>query len=127
MKNKYVDIHNPVFFPAIILLVVFMTVTIVVGEPMVVLFVTVKSFVTDKVGWLFILAVNAFIIFFIFLGFSKYGSVRLGGKDATPDFSTGAWFSMLFSAGMGIGLLFYGVAEPGIALCKTSSCCPLYH
>ncbi|WPR76086.1 BCCT family transporter [Algoriphagus sp. NG3] len=112
MKNKYVDIHNPVFFPAIILLVVFMTVTIVVGEPMVVLFGTVKSFVTDKVGWLFILAVNAFIIFCIFLGFSKYGSVRLGGKDATPDFSTGAWFSMLFSAGMGIGLLFYGVAEP---------------
>jgi len=44
--------------------------------------------------------------------FSRYGEIRLGGDDAEPDFSTTSWFSMLFSAGMGIGLLFYGVAEP---------------
>ncbi len=44
--------------------------------------------------------------------FSKYGEIRLGGEDAEPDFSTLSWFAMLFSAGIGIGLLFYGVAEP---------------
>lgn len=112
MKNKYVDIRNTVFFPAVILLVVFMTITLIVGDPMLVLFDSFKDFVTEKTGWLFILVVNVFIVFCLYLGFSKYGSVRLGGKDATPDFSTSAWFAMLFSAGMGIGLLFYGVAEP---------------
>ncbi|WP_026955638.1 BCCT family transporter [Algoriphagus vanfongensis] len=112
MKGKYYDIHGPVFIPSVILVVLFMAVTMIVGDPMLELFTSFKDFVTEKTGWIFILTVNAFIIFCFYLGFSKYGNVRLGGKDARPDFSTSAWFAMLFSAGMGIGLLFYGVAEP---------------
>lgn len=112
MKNKYLDIHPPVFWPATILIVVFITITLLVGEPMEQVFVSMKDFITDQTGWLFILVVNLFILFCIYVGFSKYGSIRLGGKDAKPEFSTSAWFAMLFSAGMGIGLLFWGVAEP---------------
>lgn len=112
MKNKYFDIHPPVFWPATFLIFFFITITLVVGEPMEEVFVSMKDFITDKTGWLFILVVNLFILFCIYVGFSKYGKIRLGGKDAKPEFSTSAWFAMLFSAGMGIGLLFWGVAEP---------------
>jgi choline/glycine/proline betaine transport protein len=112
MKNKYVDIHPPVFWPATILIVLFIGVTLWVGEPMEEIFGNMKTFITDQTGWLFILVVNIFIIFCIYVGFSKYGRIKLGGKDAETEFSTSAWFAMLFSAGMGIGLLFWGVAEP---------------
>lgn len=112
MKNKYFDIHAPVFWPSVALIILFITVTLWVGEPMALVFTDIKTFITDKTGWLFIIAVNTFIIFCFYLGFSKYGAIRLGGKEAQPEFSTGAWFAMLFSAGMGIGLLFWGVAEP---------------
>ena len=112
MKNKYFDIHAPVFWPSVALIILFITVTLWVGEPMELVFASSKAFITEKTGWLFIIAVNAFIVFCFYLGFSKFGDIRLGGKEALPEFSTGAWFAMLFSAGMGIGLLFWGVAEP---------------
>ena len=112
MKNKYFDIHPPVFWPATILIFIFISLTLLIGEPMEQVFTNMKDFITDQTGWLFILVVNLFILFCIYVGFSKYGKIRLGGKDAKPEFSTSAWFAMLFSAGMGIGLLFWGVAEP---------------
>lgn len=112
MSKKYFDIHKPVFWPAIGLIVLFISVTLIVGEPMEAFFGEFKDWITDKTGWIFILTVNAFVIFCIYLAFSKYGNIRLGGKNAEPEFTTMAWFAMLFSAGMGIGLLFWGVAEP---------------
>ncbi|MCC5938627.1 MAG: BCCT family transporter [Lunatimonas sp.] len=112
MKNKYFDIHPPVFWPSVALILLFMAVTLWVGEPMALVFASSKVYITEKTGWLFIVAVNSFIAFSFYLGFSRLGRIRLGGHDAKPEFSTGAWFAMLFSAGMGIGLLFWGVAEP---------------
>ncbi|GGZ22064.1 hypothetical protein GCM10007049_13560 [Echinicola pacifica] len=112
MNKKYFDVHAPVFWPASILIVIFIAITLVVGEPMEQIFTKIQFFITDKTGWLFILSINAFIIFCIYLAFSKYGKIRLGGKNAETEFSTSSWFAMLFSAGMGIGLLFWGVAEP---------------
>ncbi|MFD2036006.1 BCCT family transporter [Belliella marina] len=112
MSKKYFDIHKPVFWPAIALIVLFISVTLIVGEPMEKYFGYFKDWVTAKTGWVFIITVNAFVIFCVYLAFSKYGNIRLGGKDAEPEFTTAAWFAMLFSAGMGIGLLFWGVAEP---------------
>lgn len=112
MLKKHFDVHAPVFWPAAILIIVFIAVTLIVGEPMEKVFDSIKFFITDKTGWLFIISVNIFIVFCIFLAFSKYGNIRLGGKSAETEFSTSAWFAMLFSAGMGIGLLFWGVAEP---------------
>ena len=58
------------------------------------------------------IAVNLYLFIMIFIAFSKLGGIRLGGKNAVPDFSRLSWFSMLFSAGMGIGILFWSVAEP---------------
>lgn len=67
---------------------------------------------TDGFGWGYLLCMNAFVAFCIYVGMSKWGSVRLGPADSRPEFSTLSWFAMLFSAGMGVGLVFYGAAEP---------------
>lgn len=73
---------------------------------------TVQAFIANRFGWFLILTANVILIFVIIVLSSKYGSIRIGGADAKPDFNYWAWLSMLFSAGMGIGLLFYSVAEP---------------
>src|SRR5215207_9902849 len=62
-------------------------------------------------GWVFILASFGFLAFVIFLALSRYGRIKLGNDDDEPEFSTASWVAMMFSAGMGIGLMFYGVAE----------------
>ena len=111
-KNKYFDIHKPVFWPASFLIVSFIVATLIVGDPMETVFANVQKFISDYGGWFFIMVTNLFLFFCIYIGFSKLGSIRIGGKDAIPEFSTGAWFAMLFSAGMGIGIIFWGVAEP---------------
>ncbi|MDF9798417.1 choline/glycine/proline betaine transport protein [Catalinimonas alkaloidigena] len=110
--NRYFDIHAPVFWPAAIITVLFIAVTLIVGEPMEEVFSTLQTGISNYAGWFFILCVNAFLFFVLYLAFSKTGSIRFGGKHAEPEFSTLAWFSMLFSAGMGIGILFWSVAEP---------------
>ncbi|MCC5697813.1 BCCT family transporter, partial [Klebsiella pneumoniae] len=63
-------------------------------------------------GWGFILAATGFVIFGLYLAFSKYGKIPLGADDEEPEFRTSSWIAMMFSAGMGIGLMFYGVSEP---------------
>jgi BCCT family betaine/carnitine transporter len=68
--------------------------------------------VTKGFDWFFLSAANVFVIFCLFLIVSPYGRVRLGGDEATPDYSYLGWFAMLFAAGMGIGLMFFGVSEP---------------
>ncbi|EOU7624367.1 BCCT family transporter, partial [Shigella flexneri] len=63
-------------------------------------------------SWFYILAVALILLSVTFLGLSRYGDIKLGPDHAQPDFSYHSWFAMLFSAGMGIGLMFFGVAEP---------------
>lgn len=110
--NKYFDIHGPVFWPSVILIATLITGTLIAGESAEQAFNTARVFITDSANWLFVAAVNIFIGFSLYFAFSRFGKIRLGGEDAEPDFSTMAWFAMLFSAGMGIGLMFYAVAEP---------------
>ncbi|NBD38595.1 MAG: BCCT family transporter [Verrucomicrobia bacterium] len=109
---RFFDIFPPVFWPSAILALGFVGVTVAVGKPMEAVFADVQAWISDSFGWLFILAVNFFLLFLLFLAASPYGRLRLGGKDAVPDFSRTSWFAMLFSAGMGIGILFWSVAEP---------------
>jgi len=104
--------NGPVFISSLSIIALLIIVTLVVGQPMEQWFSDTQTFVANHVGWFFILLVNSLLIFAIFLGFGKYGNIRIGGKDAKPEFSKMGWFSMLFSAGMGIGLLFWSVAEP---------------
>jgi choline/carnitine/betaine transport len=70
------------------------------------------SFLVPNFGWVFILSSFGFLAFSVYLAFSRYGKIRLGAQDEEPEFSTVSWVAMMFSAGMGIGLMFYGVAEP---------------
>lgn len=70
------------------------------------------AFFTDNFGWSFLLGVSIFVLASIFLMVSSLGKIRLGGDNEEPEYSTFSWFAMLFSAGMGIGLLFWGVSEP---------------
>ena len=76
------------------------------------LFSGIQEQLSNSLGWLIILAANAILVFVIYLAFSKHKNLILGGPDARPEFSNVNWIAMLFSAGLGIGLLFYGVAEP---------------
>jgi len=110
--NRLFDIHKPVFWPSVILIFLLIAGTLIAGDAAEQVFESVRVGITEWASWLFVAAVNIFIGFALYFAFSKYGSIRLGGEDAEPDFSTMAWFAMLFSAGMGIGLMFFSVAEP---------------
>ncbi len=112
MSKKYFDIHAPVFYPSAVIILIFIGLTLSIGEPMEAIFASTTAGITTNAGWLLVLAVNVFLAFSLYFAFSKMGKIRLGGPKAKPDFSTFAWFAMLFSAGMGIGLLFFSVAEP---------------
>lgn len=70
------------------------------------------SFLTEKFGWFYLVAMFSFVVFVLVIALSKYGDIRLGPDDSRPEHSNISWFAMLFSAGMGIGLVFWGVAEP---------------
>jgi glycine betaine transporter len=72
----------------------------------------VVGFITTNLGWVYMLITTFFLIFVIYLAFSRYGKIKLGAPDDEPEFGNFAWFAMLFQAGMGIGLVFWGVAEP---------------
>ncbi|MGL6069861.1 glycine betaine uptake BCCT transporter [Craterilacuibacter sp.] len=72
----------------------------------------ILSLTIARFGWFYLLSVFGFLLFALYLAFSRFALIRLGGEDAEPEFSRGSWFAMLFSAGMGIGLVFWGTAEP---------------
>lgn len=72
----------------------------------------VNSFIVTNFGWLYIFSATGFLIFAVVLMASRYGRIRLGPADSTPEYGTMSWFAMLFTAGMGIGLVYYAVSEP---------------
>ncbi|WP_344966372.1 BCCT family transporter [Salinactinospora qingdaonensis] len=72
----------------------------------------ILDFIATYLGWFYILAATGFLVFVLWLLFSRFGNIRLGPDNSRPEFGTVAWFAMLFTAGMGIGLVFYGVSEP---------------
>ncbi len=108
----HLDVHPQVFFISAFLIIFFVAATIVFQQYVGDIFQQMQSGMSEYAGWLFIWTVNIVLVFTLTLMAGRFGDIRLGGPDAEPEFSTAGWFSMLFSAGMGIGLLFYGVAEP---------------
>lgn len=72
----------------------------------------IMNYLSEKFGWLYLLSMFVFVVVALMLAFGKYGQIKLGPEDSAPEYSTLSWFGMLFGAGMGIGLVFYGVAEP---------------
>ena len=75
-------------------------------------FSSTQLLLSEYLGWLIIIIANGFLVFSTYLIFTKYKDIKLGGDDSSPAYSYKSWVAMLFSAGLGIGLLFYGVAEP---------------
>ncbi len=108
----HLDVHPQVFFISAGLIIFFVGATIVFQQYVGDLFQQMQTTMSEYAGWLFIWTVNIVLIFVLVLLAGRFGQIRLGGPDARPEFTTMGWFAMLFSAGMGIGLLFYGVAEP---------------
>lgn len=106
------DIHNPVFLISGLSVVAFVLVTLMFQEGAAEFFGWLRPALTSQFDWFFLLAGNIFVLFCIVLMVTPLGKIRLGGAEATPDYSYLGWFAMLFAAGMGIGLMFFGVSEP---------------
>ncbi|WP_422368731.1 BCCT family transporter [Pelagibius sp.] len=106
------DIHNPVFLISGLSIVAFVLITLAFQQEATGFFNWLRPFLTSTFDWFFLLSGNIFVLFCLMLVVTPLGSVRLGGVDAKPDYSYLGWFAMLFAAGMGIGLMFFGVSEP---------------
>jgi choline/glycine/proline betaine transport protein len=105
-------INPPVFFGSAALILLFVVFGAGFPDMAQRVFSYIQTTIVDTFGWFYLLAVAGFLVFCVGLAVSSYGGIRLGPDHSLPDFSSLSWFAMLFSAGMGIGLLFFGVAEP---------------
>ncbi len=106
------DIHPQVTMVSSGLLIMFIALTVMFPASAEDVFTTIMESLTSNIGWFLILSANLFVLAAIYFALGKFGSIRIGGKEAQPEFSTFGWFAMLLSAGMGIGLLFWSVGEP---------------
>ncbi|MDO4897625.1 MAG: BCCT family transporter [Moraxella sp.] len=102
----------PVFVSSALLIVIFMIFGALFSETAGQIFHAMQGFITAKFGFLFIVLVNVALVFCLYIALSGYGDIRLGHQTETPQYSFGSWIGMLFSAGIGIGLLYWGTAEP---------------
>ncbi|MEX0730047.1 MAG: BCCT family transporter [Aquisalimonadaceae bacterium] len=112
LKWGVFKVNAPVFIisvAAIAMLLIFGAVNPEAAEAT---FVAARNGIAERFGWFYLLSVAGFLVFILYLCFSRYGNVKLGNNDDDPDYTYLSWFAMLFSAGMGIGLLFFSVAEP---------------
>lgn len=110
--DKTSTILMPVFLPAVLVIVLMVIGTMSNPEAAGELFAEILTYMTNTFGWFYMLAVAIFLVFVVAVAFSSWGNIKLGPDHAEPEYSFVAWFAMLFSAGYGIALLFFGVAEP---------------
>ncbi len=101
-----------VFIVSLGLVLLFVILGIVVPEQLDSVSATLHQGIIEHFGWAYLLAAFGFVVFSLYLALSKYGRLKLGAPHDKPQYSYFGWFSMLFAAGMGIGLIFWGVAEP---------------
>lgn len=106
------DFHNPVFIVSAVAVVLFVVYALVFQDQASSFFGWLRPALTSTFDAFFLWSANIFVLFCLALVVSPWGGVRLGGSEAKPDFGYVAWFAMLFAAGMGIGLMFFGVLEP---------------
>lgn len=105
-------VNKTVFLSALAVIIFSIGFTLIFEEQAERYFGAAQSYVSNHGGWIYTLAVNLFIVFCLYMAFSKFGSIRLGGKKSKPEFSRWAWFAMLFSAGIGNGLVLFSIADP---------------
>lgn len=109
---RRIQVNPPVFYISAVLILAFAAFGALFPKRAGDLFTAVQSTIVQDFGWFYIASVAGFLIFAIYLMVSRYGDTRLGPDDSEPEYGYVSWFAMLFSAGMGIGLIFFGVAEP---------------
>ena len=105
-------INPPVFYGSLIIIMGLVLFSVIAPETAGNFFNNLKLAVLEEASWFYVLTVAIIISLVAFLGISRYGEIKLGPDHSEPDYSYSSWFAMLFSAGMGIGLMFFGVAEP---------------
>ena len=106
------DVHPVVFWTSAVLIFAVLILALVATKSVDSFFGRVQGAIVARLGWLYVLSMTGFLVFVVWLMTSRFGAIRLGHDDERPEFSRATWFAMLFSAGMGIGLLFFSVAEP---------------
>ena len=106
------DVHNPVFFGSGLLIIIFVVGTLIAPAGASDLLGGARTWTLEHMHWLFSGGIGLILLFCIALAILPFGRIRLGGPTATPEFRTPSWLAMLFSAGVGIGLMFWGAAEP---------------
>ena len=106
------DINAPVFLTSSLTIIIFVLVALVFQEKATVVFEDIRKWMTSRLDWVFLLTCSLLVLFCLYLIVSPLGKVRLGGQDVVPDYSTLTWIAMLFSAGLAIGLVYWGIAEP---------------
>lgn len=102
----------PVFFISVGIIFAFVLITIFWGDWVGNVFGTASDWIMSNLGWFYVLGVSVFLIFLIFIALTRFGHARLGGDEERPEYRTLTWFAMLFAAGIGSILMFWGVAEP---------------
>jgi len=110
-ENKS-PLNKPVFYTSSAIIICLMCFAALMPTVADALFKTVQSAIVTNGSWFYVLAVAFVVLFVVYLGMSRYGEIKLGPDHASPEFSFPTWLSMLFAAGMGIGLMFFGVSEP---------------
>ncbi|ESR23875.1 BCCT family transporter [Lutibaculum baratangense] len=111
-KGIAAHFHPPVFYGASAIIFFFLAIGLVFPDRAESIFSSIQSSIISGFGWLYILAVGAFVLAMLYVALSRFGQLKLGPDDAEPEYNYLTWLAMLFAAGMGIGLMFYGVAEP---------------
>ena len=106
------DIHNPVFAVSAAVSIIIVIATLLFQEQASAIFADMRIWVTSTFDWFFLIAANIFVIFCLWIAASRLGRIRLGGVEARPRYGYPGWLAMLFAAGVGIGLMFFGVLEP---------------
>ncbi|MGA8790990.1 MAG: BCCT family transporter [Paenarthrobacter sp.] len=110
--NQKQKLATWVFWPAAAVIVVFVLFATIFPAAATEMFSTIQGNVIKWFGWYYVAAIALFVVFALWIGLSRYGDIKLGKDDDEPEFSVMSWFALLFAAGMGIGLVFFGVAEP---------------
>ncbi len=105
-------VNKRVFYPSLLIVVISVILAMLFSGQAQSSFENAQRIVAERGGWVYTISVNAFIIFCLFMAFGKYSSIRLGGPQAKPEFKVHAWFAMLFSAGIGNGLVLFSIADP---------------
>lgn len=111
-KDEPGKLNSAVFYPASLLVISLLLFTLIFPQASASFFASLQSSIVENFSWFYVFTVAVILVFTLYLGFSRFSDVKLGPDHATPDYSYVSWLSMLFAAGMGIGLMFYGVAEP---------------